>query len=38
MKPKEFIEKYGIQGGWNPKHQINITGIIMVLNNKKWTD
>ena len=23
MKPKEFIEKYGIQGGWNTKHQTN---------------
>lgn len=21
MKPKECIEKYGIQGGWNPKKQ-----------------
>lgn len=21
MKPKEYIEKYGIQGGWNPKKQ-----------------
>ena len=21
MKPKEFIEKYGIQGGWNPRKQ-----------------
>lgn len=21
MKPKEYIEKYGIQGGWNPKRQ-----------------
>lgn len=21
MKPKEYIDKYGIQGGWNPKKQ-----------------
>lgn len=21
MKPKEFIQKYGIEKGWNPKHQ-----------------
>ncbi len=23
MKPKEFIQKYGIENGWNPKHQNN---------------
>lgn len=30
MKPKEFIEKYGIQGGWNPKHQTNFYRILPV--------
>ena len=40
MKPKEFIEKYGIQGGWNHKHQTNflhdftIELIVMLEYNK----
>ena len=43
MKPKEFIEKYGIQGGWNPKHQTNFlqdftSELIVMLEYNKAVD
>ena len=43
MKPKEFIEKYGIQGGWNPKHQTNFlqdftSELIIMLEYNKAVD
>ena len=43
MKPKEFIERYGIQGGWNPKHQTNFlqdftSELIVMLEYNKAVD
>lgn len=43
MKPKEFIEKYGIQDGWNPKHQKNFlqdltSELIVMLEYNKAVD
>lgn len=43
MKPKEFIEKYGIQNGWNPKHQTNFlqdftSELISMLEYNKAAD
>lgn len=43
MKPKEFIEKYGIQGGWNPRRQTNFlqdftSELIVMLEYNKALD
>ena len=43
MKPKGFIEKYGIQGGWNHKHQTNFlqdftSELIVMLEYNKAVD
>lgn len=43
MKPKEFIEKYGLSGGWNPKHQNNFlqdltSELLVMLEYNKAAD
>lgn len=43
MKTKEFIEKYGIQGGWNPKRQAEFlqdfsSELIVMLEYNKAVD
>ena len=43
MKPKEYVEKYGIQDGWNPKHQKNFlqdltSELLVMLEYNKAVD